>query len=416
MEAVNSSSKFESGSSSSSSSSSVKLDANNNLNIVNWKKGIKKINANKIYVHGDTGTYQIIKPVVEGFNNIFMAENVYEKKELVCAKIQDFDYNSNKYNMAIHEGIIHQLLCQEEHKNVIGSEFITQFYEYIIDRGNKKHIIIMEYSKLGNLIDVLNKKSNLLTPYSMKYICRDIALGLRFMHSLGIGHRDIKLDNILLFYSKKLQRYTAKIADFGFSHFFSPIQKYIEPIGTMDYSPPEVIQKIPHKTIPQDIYSLGVVYYILVNRYFPFSNGLGSNWTNKEFTLARINICNGMMYDFIGQANTDAILLIRSMMRLDPNLRPSFNIILNNDWLSLERTKPDIILSMGTLSSRNSYNKEITTDNKRKSITMEKTNKKKIIDTKNNLINEKCLTSRSKKKTYTTLTQFRKFKMKNKKK
>ena len=82
------------------------------------------------------------------------------------------------------------------------------------------------------------------------------------MHEKGIIHRDLKLDNILV------KKNLFKIADFG----FSIISEYeTEYAGTPLYMSPEIIKKLPYD-YKTDIWSLGVILFLMLYREFPFTN------------------------------------------------------------------------------------------------------------------------------------------------
>ena len=133
-----------------------------------------------------------------------------------------------KVNLAMHK-LVRKLvaikslnkvaLTDEHHKNKLMKEVnlllklrnnhIVKIYETI---ETQKHIIIvMELCAGGDLLNYVRKRRRLKEPYAQK-IFKQIIAGLNFIHSKGIAHRDIKLDNILLD-----GKGNVKIADFGVS-------------------------------------------------------------------------------------------------------------------------------------------------------------------------------------------------------
>ena len=88
--------------------------------------------------------------------------------------------------------------------------------------------------------------------------------GLSFIHSKGVVHRDIKLENILLDHHGNL-----KIADFGVSKLVSPEVMY-DACGTPAYIAPEMLTGRGYKGVTVDIWSAGIVLYTMLFGNVPF--------------------------------------------------------------------------------------------------------------------------------------------------
>ena len=88
-----------------------------------------------------------------------------------------------------------------------------------------------------------------------------------YLHELGIGHRDIKLDNIMM--TNGHRGVIPKFIDFGLSKVFTPNEKSTDPFGTLAYCAPEVILQRPHD-IRSDIWSMGICLHMLLSGCFPF--------------------------------------------------------------------------------------------------------------------------------------------------
>jgi calcium-dependent protein kinase len=141
---------------------------------------------------------------------------------------------------------------------------LTDVYE---DEDNNKLSLVMELMEGGELFDrVIERK---------KYTEKDAAdaayqmlLAVAYIHSHGICHRDIKLENFL--YEKKESDHL-KLIDFGFSKIWDPSTKMKLSCGTLSYVAPEVLSK--SYTNKCDMWSIGVVCFILLTGYMPFSGG-----------------------------------------------------------------------------------------------------------------------------------------------
>ena len=122
------------------------------------------------------------------------------------------------------------ILAQCRHPNII------KLIEYF---STKKEIyIITEYQEGGDALQYVTKFPK-INESRVKSIARDITEGLKYLHSKGIVHRDIKLENIML--SDASDQGIARIADFGFATRIAseePIQT--TSLGTLGYMAPEV--------------------------------------------------------------------------------------------------------------------------------------------------------------------------------
>jgi len=101
-----------------------------------------------------------------------------------------------------------------------------------------------------------------------------IIKGLRYLHEvLGVVHRDIKLENIMMS-SDSMSAFlmgnaTPKFIDFGLSKVLLPDERSSDPYGTLMYCSPEIILGKPH-TKMTDVWSMGIVLYVLLTNRMPF--------------------------------------------------------------------------------------------------------------------------------------------------
>jgi MAP/microtubule affinity-regulating kinase len=103
--------------------------------------------------------------------------------------------------------------------------------------------------------------------------------GTAHCHHNAILHRDIKLDNILLD-----QELTVKICDFGVSRFIRKEEMIKEQCGTPAYIAPEIIKNKGYTGFAADVWSTGVLLYVMITGTFPFT---ADNLTSLNKTICK---------------------------------------------------------------------------------------------------------------------------------
>ena len=152
-------------------------------------------------------------------------------------------------------------------------------------------------------------------------------IGLKVLHDNNVIHRDLKPENILLSKNEANGETTAKISDFGFADLFSEakLQKYC---GTEGYAAPEIMLHIPYDQ-SVDIWSLGVIVYVLLSGKLPFD-------AEDSFTLTKqICKCNP---DYTSERwaniSKSAIDFIQQMLQFEPEKRITVENALKHEWIT----------------------------------------------------------------------------------
>ena len=146
---------------------------------------------------------------------------------------------------------------------------------------SKKMYIILEYGSKGSLFDALVKTKNGFTENVCKYILLNLLNGVEALHKAGISHRDLKPENIVFVGDN----YDIKIIDFGLSAKFVDENnqkcKLENFCGTPHYCPPEINEKKSYDGTKVDIFTLGVMLFIMRFKQFGFATAKLEKDTKK---------------------------------------------------------------------------------------------------------------------------------------
>jgi serine/threonine protein kinase len=128
-----------------------------------------------------------------------------------------------------------------------------------------QYLIAMEFLEGGELFDRIVKKA-----YYNEKEARDLAFimlsAIKYIHDRNIVHRDLKPENLLL--KSQSDDADIKLADFGFA-IIAEGDNLTEQCGTPGYVAPEILGHRPYgKSV--DMWSVGVIIYILLGGYPPF--------------------------------------------------------------------------------------------------------------------------------------------------
>jgi len=129
----------------------------------------------------------------------------------------------------------------------------------------KYYYIVMEYAPGGELFDLLLKKNG-LKEEKARNVFVQILSALEYCHGNMIAHRDLKPENILIQNKKDLQ---VKLADFGFANYIR-LDLHDTYCGSLQYVAPEVIQHTKYNPMKTDIWSLGIILYVLLSSKLPW--------------------------------------------------------------------------------------------------------------------------------------------------
>ncbi|XP_031421714.1 myosin light chain kinase 2, skeletal/cardiac muscle [Clupea harengus] len=155
-------------------------------------------------------------------------------------------------------------------------------------------ILIVEYVEGGELFERIVDESSPLTEVDAMVFVRQICEGVQYMHQMYVLHLDLKPENILCVNRTGHQ---VKIIDFGLARRYKPREKLRVSFGTPEFLAPEVVN-FDFVSFPTDMWTLGVITYMLVSGLSPFlgdddtqtlNNVVMANWYFDEDAFEHIS-------------------------------------------------------------------------------------------------------------------------------
>jgi len=215
------------------------------------------------------------------------------------------------------------IMCQLDHPNIVRLEEVYESHSEIY--------LVQELCEGGELFDRLDEQPDYHYSESRcAALVKQMICSVRYIHSKGIIHRDLKLENFL--FSTKLGDSELKMIDFGLSKhfsFFGEVQH--QAVGTPYTVSPEVIRGSYDERC--DVWAIGVITYLLLSGDPPFG-GCGGP---ESLMQVRENILKGNL-EFLPEedwanVSIDAKEFILGLLVTDPNARPTAKTCQDSKWL-----------------------------------------------------------------------------------
>jgi len=153
-----------------------------------------------------------------------------------------------------------------------------------------------------------------------------IGLAIKYLHSFGIVHRDIKLENIMM--TDNTEKSVPKLVDFGLAKMIGPNETATEPFGTLGYVAPEVLRKQPY-SFSCDVWSLGCVLYAMLSGSLPYDSE-----HQKETIRMTLEVPLEFDLPCWNTISDSAKDLITKLLTKDQNKRITLDEALNHKWFS----------------------------------------------------------------------------------
>lgn len=265
-----------------------------------WMEKMSKM----MILTGFDSDYVVIKHLASGsYGEVFLCQDIQTREEFAVKKVD----KSRLAKIKTLNSLFNEISIQ---RKIDHGSIVKLFKVY---QEEDSVCLVLEYVKYGTLLNRISNGNRVGEGEIMAFI-RKFIIVLGFLHHIGIIHRDLKPDNILMVSKDNLCDF--KIADFGISCKINNYQCVCS--GSPGYMAPEMLKGNQY-TAKIDIFSAGVIFYILFAGYFPFTGV-----STKQIISSNLN-CH---VNFNFAASGPIKSLLKKMLSSNPNARPSASEIL----------------------------------------------------------------------------------------
>ncbi|CUM55177.1 uncharacterized protein AC631_03712 [Debaryomyces fabryi] len=284
--------------------------------------------------HGEFEEFAWIKGELIGrgsFGAVYLALNVTTGEMLAVKQVivpNDFLNGCPKVSEgidALHKEV--ETMKDLDHLNIV---------QYLgFEQKDNIYSLFLEYVAGGSISSCMKSFGKFEEPL-IKFITKQVLLGLEYLHSNGILHRDLKADNLLLEIDG-----TCKISDFGISKKSKDIyvnNAEMSMQGTVFWMAPEVIDSIVADkkqgySAKVDIWSLGCVVLEMFAGKRPWSN---EAVVSAIYKIGKTKLAPPIPDDITHLISDEARSFIRRCFTIDPEERPTARDLLGDPFISNE--------------------------------------------------------------------------------
>ncbi|ONH68016.1 Serine/threonine protein kinase KIN1 [Cyberlindnera fabianii] len=181
------------------------------------------------------------------------------------------------------------------------------------------YYMLFEYVSGGQMLDYIVSHGSLKERHARKF-ARGIGSALDYLHKNNVVHRDLKIENIMISKSGDI-----KIIDFGLSNMYSYEALLKTYCGSLYFAAPELLSAHPYIGPEVDVWSFGVVLYVLVCGKVPFDD--------QSVSVLHEKIKKGKV-DYPDSLSQEVVSLLKRMLVVDPNKRAHLSEVLAHPWMT----------------------------------------------------------------------------------
>ncbi|EGD81570.1 CAMK/CAMKL/SNRK protein kinase [Salpingoeca rosetta] len=262
---------------------------------------------------GFVGMYDFLGNLGKGhFAVVKLAQHVLSKQRVAVKVIEKGKLKPDEEAHMQHEIQVMKLL---RHPHVIRL--------YQVCNTNSRIYLILELGDGGDLYERI-KKSGAFPEEKARRFFRQIAEAVSYCHKNHVAHRDLKPENVV-FRTNKHGDEVAKVTDFGLSNSFSPGEKLKTACGSVSYSSPEILLGEPYDGPLADMWSLGVILYMMLTGELPFQGH------DDYTTVMKIMDTSYKQPEGVSEQGLD---LLSKLLSKECEDRISMDSVLKHQWLA----------------------------------------------------------------------------------
>ena len=276
------------------------------------------------FVKGSTGTTYCIGPTLGkgGFGIVKLATNE-DTGQKFAAKAVDM-------KIVHKEGLLEYVNRETKLAAHLHHPHIIQLVEVIELPEDNLRLYIMELAPNGELFDQIVAVSRFQEATARRYY-QQLISAVRYCHSKGVVHRDLKAENLLVSRDNML-----KVCDFGLSRYANEGSFTDHPVmftsiaGSLDYQAPEIVRNQKYFGKPADIWSCGVILGFMLSGWLPFQDHAGDAATKRR--IMKLPRPEYVLHEDISKEARD---LIEKCLDSDPQSRITADMIIQHPWFTV---------------------------------------------------------------------------------